>query len=198
MKTVGLTGGSGSGKGTAGMLFAELGCSVIDTDLLYHSMIDSDSECSRAIIDVFGDSVRNAKGGIERRALADIVFFDSAKLEQLNRIAHFYVRDECNRIIESHRSLGTKILIIDAPQLFEAEMDKICDATIAVTANEQIRIDRICRRDSISYDKAKARVRSQHSDDFFRNKCTYVIENELDTARLLCRVKQTLDEIKGL
>lgn len=198
MKIVGLTGGSGSGKGTVGAFFRDLGCCVIDTDLLYHSMINADSDCSRAIISRFGDSVKNANGGIDRRVLADIVFSDASSLETLNVIAHSYVRAECEKIIDYNRRLGIEILIIDAPQLFEAGMDKICDTTIAVTACEDVRVDRICARDGITRDKALSRIHAQYSDDFFRANCSYLIENDQDLARLLVRTKQILDEIKGL
>ena len=198
MKIVGLTGGSGAGKGTVSMLFRELGCIIVDTDLLYHSMISADSECSRAIIAQFGDSVKNESGGIDRRLLANIVFSDRTMLDQLNVIAHAHVRAECDHIIESNRAIGTEIMIIDAPQLFEAEMDKICDVTVAVIANELIRIDRICKRDHITEENAIARIRSQRSDAFFRENCNYVIENDHDVARLLVRVKHVLDDIKDL
>ena len=198
MKIVGLTGGSGSGKGRVGMLFREFGCAVIDTDALYHDMISSESDCSAAILSRFGSSVKNTDGGIDRRALAEIVFANTEALRDLNRIAHTYVRTECNKLIEIHKARGTEMLLIDAPQLFEAGMQDVCGVTVAVIADERIRIKRICARDSISEQKAEARIRAQYTDDFFRQNCTYVIENNHDLARLLVRVKNVYDEIKEL
>ena len=196
MKIIGLTGGSGAGKGIVGTLLRSLGCYVIDTDALYHSMISSDSECSRAIISCFGDSVSKDNGGVDRRALAEIVFGSTDKLADLNRIAHSYVRVECDNIIEREKNKGTQVLVIDAPQLFEAGMDKICDSTIAVLSDKNTRMGRICKRDSISSFQAYARIAAQHTDAFFCEKCDHIIENNSDIARLLARVKRVYDKIK--
>ena len=198
MKIIGLTGGSGAGKGIVGSFFRSLGCYVIDTDMLYHSMINTDSECSRAIISYFGDSVSLDNGGIDRRALAEIVFGSSEKLSYLNTIAHGYVKSACDVIIERERNKGTQVLVVDAPQLFEAEMDKICDATVAVICDKNTRISRICKRDSISSFQAFARIAAQHTDAFFCEKCDFVIENNSDVARLLAKVKKVYDRIKEL
>jgi dephospho-CoA kinase len=196
LKIVGLTGGSGAGKGTVGALLRSLGCRIIDTDALYHKMIDADSECSRAIVDHFGKEIRNEKGGVDRRVLADIVFGSTEKLDELNTIAHSFVRAECDSIIERERNNGTEILVIDAPQLFEAGMECICDHTLAVISDKNARINRICKRDSISSFKACARMAAQHTDAYFCDKCDFVIENNSDIARLLSKVKGVLDKIK--
>ncbi len=196
VKIVGLTGGSGSGKGMVCRLFRTLGCSVIDTDELYHDMISSDSDCSRALIERFGPDISDADGAIIRPVLADIVFGDSQALSDLNRIAHSFVRDACESLIKKEREKGTDILIIDAPQLFEAGMDSICDHTVAVVCDRQSRIKRICDRDGITSIKATARMVAQHTDAFFCENCDYIIDNNSDIARLLCRVRVVLDTIK--
>ncbi len=196
MKIIGLTGGSGAGKGIVGLLFRSLGCSVIDTDALYHSMISCESECSRAIIEHFGENVKKANGGIDRSVLSEIVFGNSEKLSELNSISHKFVRDACDKIIEKEKNKGTSVVIIDAPQLFEAEMDKICDHTVAVVCEKSTRIGRICKRDAISSFKACARIAAQHTDAFFCEKCDYVIDNNSDVARLLVKVKGVYDKIK--
>ena len=198
MKIIGLTGGSGSGKGMAGKLFSALGCSIIDTDRLYHDMIEADSPCSRAIIERFGKKVQNDKGGIARACLADIVFDKREELATLNSIAHTFIRAECDKLISSHKEAGTEILIIDAPQLFEAGMQDICDATVAVVCEKQTRIKRICSRDGISTLKASARIAAQISDAFFVGNCDFIIENNSDAAHLLLNVKKVLDKIKDL
>lgn len=197
MKIIGLTGGSGSGKGLAGRFFSSFGCAVIDTDKLYHSMIDKDSPCSRAIIAEFGEIVAADNGAVVRERLAEIVFSDKEKLSSLNSIAHSFVRAECDNIIEKEREEGREIVVIDAPQLFEADMQDICDATVAVVSDKSTRVGRICARDGICESKANARISSQHTDAFFVENCDYVIENNSDAAHLLAAVKKVLDKIKG-
>lgn len=198
MKIIGLTGGSGSGKGLVGVFFSSFGGVVVDTDELYHSMIDKDSPCSRALISEFGKEIEAANGGIARDKLADIVFSDKSKLAVLNKIAHGFVRAECERIIEKERESGIEMLIVDAPQLFEADMQGICDATVAVISDRNTRLKRICSRDGISEIKANARIASQHTDAFFAENCDFVIENNSDAAHLLAAVKRVLDKIRDM
>ncbi len=198
MKIIGLSGTSGSGKGTVGKFLSALGCMVIDTDALYHTMIEKDSECSRAIIEEFGSDVANEAGGIARPRLAEIVFFDKDKLSMLNSIAHKYVKEECNKLIEAERLSGREIFVLDAPQLFEAGMQDDCDATVAVVADRQTRIKRICERDGIGKEKASARIDAQHTDAFFVENCDFVIENNSDAAHLLVSTRKVFDKIKGM
>ena len=196
MTVVGLTGGLGSGKGMVGGFFRSLGCYVIDTDALYHTMTASDSPCSRELICRFGQDISNADGGICRPKLAPIVFGDSVALADLNSIAHKYVRAECERIIASVR--GYDIIVIDAPQLFEAGMQDICDTTVCVVCEMEKRISRICKRDGITRDKAIARINAQYSDEYFSSVCDFVINNDSDIARLLAKTKRVLDKIKEI
>ncbi len=175
MLIVGLTGASGSGKGYLSSLLVDSDIRIIDTDLVYHKMISSPTPCVEALISVFGEVIRDDNGGINRAALGDIVFSSKERLEQLNSIAHSFIRKKCNEIIESG---GAKIVILDAPVLFESGFDDMCDVTVGVVANEDIRLARITKRDGISREKAYARIRNQHSDDWFRDKCDIVIEND--------------------
>ena len=179
-----------------GRLMCAFGCRVIDTDGLYHDMISSSGPCSRALIERFGPEISTENGGICRPRLASIVFSDPAALDDLNKIAHSFIREECQSIIERERTAGTEVIIIDAPQLFEADMQDICEVTVAVISDREKRIRRICKRDAITRDKALARISAQHTDEFFSERCDYVIENNTDVARLLARVKILLDEIK--
>ena len=196
MKKIGLTGTTGSGKGLVGRLLRSFGCFVIDTDALYHGLISSDSALSREIISRFGKEVALESGGVFRPNLAKIVFSDPQALSDLNTIAHSYVVRECDNIISGLPEGSFDIVVIDAPQLFEAHMDEICDATVAVVSDVNTRLERICARDSISREQAQARIDAQHTDEFFLAACDYVIHNDSDAARLLVRVKSVLDEIK--
>lgn len=196
MKIIGLTGGSGAGKGTVAKLMESFGAVSYDADKIYHSLIDSESECSKRIIDAFGDEIRNENGGVLTSALSKIVFSDREKLTVLNNIAHKYVCAEYDKIIEAEKKKGTTMFVIDAPQLFESGMNKICDVTVAVISKKENRVERIISRDNISYDRAVARISAQYSDDFFIKNCDYVIENDKDAAHLLFLVKEVISRLK--
>ena len=175
MLTVGLTGGSGSGKGYLCSLLSDKDICIIDTDAVYHNMISSPSPCTAALASAFGKAVLGENGGIDRGVLGSIVFSSKEKLARLNSIAHSFIREECNKIITDSNA---KIVILDAPVLFESGFDSMCDLTVGVVASEEKRIERIIRRDSISREKAVARIKNQHSDDWFREKWDIVVEND--------------------
>ena len=187
MLIVGLTGASGSGKGYLCSLLDDADICIIDTDRVYHKMISSPSPCVDALVSAFGDRIKNDMGGIDRSVLAGIVFLSEQKLGLLNSIAHSFIRERCNEIIES---CDAKIVILDAPVLFESGFDSMCDVTVGVVASEDIRVERIMKRDSISRERACARIRSQHSDDWFRKNCDIIIENNGG------ELKATAEELK--
>ena len=177
MLIVGLTGGSGSGKGYLCSLLRDSDICIIDTDKVYHKMISAPSPCVDALVSEFGDKILDSSGGIDRSKLADIVFTAKERLESLNRISHAFIRKECDKII-SHCT--AKVVILDAPVLFESGFDSMCDVTVGVVADEGIRVERIMHRDSISREKAYTRISNQHTDDWFREKCDIIIENSTE------------------
>ena len=177
MKLIGLTGTTGSGKGFVSSEFARYGISCVDTDGIVHRLYREEKSCIDLLVKEFGD-VLAADGSIDRKKLAAIVFADRQRLAVLNRMVHGFVRDEVQRISAESAQKGERYLLIDAPQLYEAGMEKICDRVIAVIAPEALRLARICARDGISREAASARIAAQHSDAFFEERADYVIYND--------------------
>ncbi len=177
MLIVGLTGGSGSGKGYLCSLIKGDDICIIDTDRVYHEMIQGPSRCTDALVTAFGETILDGKGGINRAELGKIVFSDREKLNELNRITHHYILNECRNIILTSNK---NIAVIDAPVLFESGFDRECDVTVGVVADTQTRISRIVGRDNISREKALERIRNQHDDNWFRSKCDIIVENNGD------------------
>lgn len=176
MIVIGLCGGSGAGKGLVSSYFDEFGIKHIDTDKVYHDIISADTPCSRELIALFGDDIVT-DGFIDRKKLGKIVFSDKDKRSELNSIAHRHILNEVRALIASYRNNGVKGVVVDAPLLFESGFDKECDVTVGVVADEGVRIERIIARDFITEDSAKARVKSQLSDEVLRQKCDFVIDN---------------------
>ena len=191
MKVIGLCGGSGAGKGTVCSIFAELGIPSIDTDKLYHSLISTDSECTREIVSAFGSDVY-ANPGVDRKALRNIVFSSPENLAILNKITHKHILASVRSIIKNTGE--ARAIIIDAPLLFESGFDKECDVKICVIADEDVRIERITKRDGISPEIAKARIASQIPNDELKEICDYTIENNADTDELRKHI-QALNKI---
>ena len=197
MIIVGLCGGSGSGKGAVCSVFESLGYPAIDTDELYHGLTSSDSECLRELVSRFGERIIK-NGALDRRALADIVFSEDKtgeSLRDLNRIAHKHVLDETRRIILDYSNGGRKMVVVDAPVLFESGFDRECDLTLAVLAERDIRIKRVMSRDNITYREAERRIDAQHTDAWLRENATKVVENNSDTKALRLAVTDLITDI---
>ena len=194
MKVIGMCGGSGSGKGTACVFFAELGIKIIDTDGIYHDLTSRNSDCLREIALAFGDEIVY-NNTLDRKALANIVFASKDKLDLLNKIAHKHILNEVKKQIDFYRTSRAIGVIVDAPVLFESGFDRECDATLAICADIDIRIERITSRDGITKERALARIQSQKSDAWLKNKCDYYIENNTTTDDLKASVNNIANKI---
>ena len=179
---IGITGGTGCGKTTLLYLIADQGGLILDCDAIYHQLLQSDDTMRDAIDTRFPGVVEN--GVLNRKKLGNIVFSDEQALLDLNRITHSAVNREVLRHLKSAPTLAA----IDAIGLFEGGLAKLCDVTVAVTAPEEIRIRRLMQRDSISEDYARSRIRAQHDESWFRQRCDHVLENDgtLESFQIKC------------
>ena len=179
---LGITGGTGCGKTTLLKLIAECGGLILDCDAIYHELLKQDAAMLSAIEARFPGTVE--QGSLNRKKLGAIVFADEQALLDLNRITHTAVRQEVLRRLEAKPTLAA----IDAIGLFEGNLSELCDVTVAVTAPEEMRVRRLMLRDNISEDYAISRIRAQHSDAWFRERCDHVLVNdgELDAFATKC------------
>ncbi len=168
---IGITGGTGCGKTTLLNLIAARGGLILDCDAIYHELLISDKAMLEAIENRFPGVIEN--GALNRKKLGAIVFADENALLDLNRITHAAVKTEVLRRLEDAPVLAA----IDAIGLFEGNLAPLCDVTVAVTAPEEARVKRLMLRDGISEDYARSRIRAQHREDWFRERCDYVLSN---------------------
>ena len=192
MTIIGLTGVSGSGKGYISQIFSTFGVPSIDSDAVVHKLYSSGGPCVDELKSAFGKDITDVNGSIDRKKLGNIVFNDSLQLEKLNGIVHKYVIAEINETIESYAGMGYNAVIIDAPQLFEAGVDRNCDHIVSVIADKDIRTKRIVERDGISEESAALRINSQHDDCFFISRSDFVIYNSGED--LVPQVKYILEK----
>ncbi len=168
---LGITGGTGCGKTTLLKVIAENGGLILDCDAIYHELLASDTALLAAIEARFPGTVEN--GVLQRKKLGAIVFSDEKALESLNKITHGAIKAEVLRRLES----SPKLAAIDAIALFEGGLAELCHMTVAVTAPEEVRIQRLMRRDNISEDYARSRIAAQHDENWFRQHCDCTLEN---------------------
>jgi len=171
---VGLTGGSGTGKSTVSRVFEREGFEIIDYDLISRQVCEKGSDCLDEICAIFGNGVLNSDSTLNRKALGAIVFSDGEKLRALNTITHKYITLRSEEILASSDS---ERFVLDAPLLFEAELEKKCDCVVSVLSGVEKRTERIMQRDSISYEYALKRINSQKKDEFYIEKSDFVIYN---------------------
>ena len=174
---VGLTGQTGAGKSTVSKIFASNGFSIIDADQVARKVVEKGTKCLEEIADFYGSSVINNDGTLNRKALAGIVFADKTKLETLNTITYPYITGEILRQIRVHSMKGEKLILLDAPTLFESRADDFCEIIISVLADADIREKRIISRDGLTQDQARRRMNSQLDEEFFRSHSDYIIHN---------------------
>ena len=169
---LGITGGTGCGKTTLLEVISGKGGLVLDCDAIYHELLKTDFSLLGAIEARFPGTVEN--GELQRKKLGSIVFSDENALLDLNKITHSAIKAEVLRRLEA----APKLAAIDAIALFEGGLADLCDVTVAVTAPEETRIQRLMLRDNISKDYARSRIAAQHDEAWFRQRCDHILENK--------------------
>ncbi len=194
-KIIGLTGQSGAGKSTAAGYFLSKGAAVINADLIVKELYQSNSPCVKALAAVFGKDIIDTDGTPNRPLLAKRAFSSKENTEMLNSVVHPFVIALLLKKIKTAAKSGSKLIVFDAPQLFESNIDVLCDCIISVVASRQKRIERICKRDLITVLAAEQRINAQYSESFFIENSDYIIENNSDKESLERQIKQTYELI---
>ena len=167
----GITGGTGCGKTTALKAIESLGGLVLDCGAIYHELLKTDPSLLGSINSRFPGVVEN--GELQRKKLGAIVFADPQALLDLNAITHAAVKAEVERRLETAPALAA----IDAIELFDSGLASLCDATVAIVAPLEDRVQRLMVRDNISEAYARARIAAQKDESWFRAHCDAVLEN---------------------
>lgn len=180
LKIIGVTGNSGSGKSFICEILLNKydDIVIVDADKIARKMSNVGTLYYKEVVNMFGKSIVTDNLEIDRKLLAEIIFNDDEKRQKLNSITFRYVVDEIKNNIKLNSDKS--VIIIDAPLLFESGLDEMCDITLGVISNEDIKIDRICKRDGLSIKQAKGRLKVQLGDEDLKGKCDYIIENNGD------------------
>ena len=177
MKVIGITGPTGAGKTTVLNVLSGLGGAILDCDALYHELTRNCEPMRQELASRYGADIFDDDGVLKRKELGAIVFADKQALADLNEITHRYVSQGVKEAIELAKAEDKPAVAVDAIALLESGLGELCDCTLAVTADDELRVYRIMSRDCISEEYARKRVSAQKPSAWFEEHCDYTIRN---------------------
>lgn len=193
MKIIGLTGGIGSGKSTVSNYLIQKGYPVIDADKIAREVVQPDSEILIKLVNCFGDNILNPDGTLNRKLLADKAFSSKEQKMKLDNIMLIEIVQTILREIESYEKENKTLIFIDAPLLFETGLDKKSHEIWVVDAADEIRIERVIKRDGTSKEKVLARMEKQMSREEQHKKASYVLNNSTTPEALYEQIDKLLE-----
>lgn len=191
-KIVGLTGGIASGKSTVSRYIQVHGFPVFDADAVGHELMQKNQPAWHDILDIFGLDILMLNGEIDRKQLGSIVFADSEKLKQLEKIMHSRICQRGYEFIEQHKQAGCSLVVLDVPLLIEAMWYKQVDEVWLVYLDKAEQIRRAILRDAQSVDSINQRIDKQLPFAQKAKFATHIIDNSGSLGNTLKQVDELL------
>lgn len=188
-RVIGLTGQTGAGKSTVAEYARELSCEIISADKVAREALQKGSSVLKTLAELFGCDIIDSDGECVRSLLAQRAFSSRENTELLNRTTHPWIIRRTKEYIDMIPQ--GRLIVFDAPQLFESGAQTLCESVIAVVAPAATRLDRIMKRDGISRDAALLRINAQHGEDYYTSRADYII----DGSKPLDHVRQETERI---
>ena len=176
MKVIGLTGKTGAGKSTVAAFLKKKGCFIIDGDKIARDILLPGEPAVKELSDTFGEDIILPDGSVDRKKLASRAFASAEGTDRLNRITHPRITERFITERDKAEGDGYRIAVIDAAALLESDCKNLCSMFIVVTAPEEIRLERILKRDGITKDQAMTRINAQKSDEYYFSQADYIVK----------------------
>lgn len=190
---LGITGGIGSGKSTVCKVFDVLGITVFYSDEEARKIMDSNPLVHKGLMEILGFDIF-IDGSLDRPRLADIIFNDDKKLQEVNKLVHPLVLEEFEIWSEKQYS---EYVILESAILFESDAANIVDKTLAVIAPMEERISRVMERNNIKREEVLDRVKNQVSENEMIRRSDFLIDNA-DSNMLIPQVISIHNEIRNI
>jgi dephospho-CoA kinase len=192
---VGLTGGMGAGKSTALAELERLGAAVLSTDAVVHELY-GDERLRDAVTERWGEDIVAPDGTVDRSAVAGRVFADAKDRAWLEGVLWPLVGERVGEWLTEVRTRrpAPRAAVVEVPLLFEAGMEGVYDATVAVIADERIRRERAASRGHALEDARTARQLSQEEK---ARRATFTIRNDGSEGELAAQLSAMLDTLEG-
>ena len=196
MMRVALSGGIASGKTTVSNALAEHGVPIIDTDLLAREVVEPDTVGLNGIVELFGESILNKSGALNRKKLRTIVFADDTARSDLEALLHPLIRDLTEAKLDYLEKINTLYVVVVIPLLIETNQQDAYDHIVIVDVEPEVQVQRVMARDKCSPEQAEKIIASQATrkerlavaDDVIFNSSTPKAV-ELQVAKIHARMK---------
>ena len=195
-RLVGLTGGIGTGKSTVAGMFAARGVPIIDADVLARDVVAPGQPAAADIAAAWPDVVA-ADGSIDRKRLGGVVFGDAAARARLEAITHPRIQALSRERAAALAAAGHSFALYEASLLVESGRWRELDGLIVVTASPPTQVARVVRRNGVSEDEARARLRAQLPQEEKLRVATHVIDNDGDLAATEAQVERVLAALRA-
>ena len=197
MKTIGLTGGIGSGKSTVSQILAGLGAWVIDADKVGHEIYLPGKAAWQQVTAAFGPDILATDQTIDRKKLGAIVFGSDEARKKLNAIVHPLMFKEIGRRIKEKRAEGfIQPIVVEAAVLIEANWLPLVDEVWVVVAGRSAVIERVAAQRGLSARDTEARIVSQLADAERLKHASVVIPNDGALEDLQKRVSEAWSQLQ--
>lgn len=196
MKIIGLTGGIGMGKSTAAAMLRKFGLPVHDSDHAVHTMLAKGGAAVKKIAHLFPDALED--GAIDRAKLGQIVFADTKKLRQLEKILHPMVQKEEKDFLRAMKRESHRAVVLEIPLLFETGAEKRCDVVLCVSAPVKVQKQRVLKRKNMTVKKLTAILARQMPAPKKRKMADFVVGTGISHAATRKQLRTILREIDVL
>ncbi len=176
MQKIGITGGIGSGKTTVAKVFEQLGIPVYHADYWAKEIMNTEPLVVERLKELFGNSIYDSAGKADRKRIAEIVFANKNKLNELNSVIHPAVWLHGENWMKQHED--KPYILKEAAILFESGGNKSTDKVIMVSAPREIRLQRVINRDNVTREEVEARMANQWTDEKKIALSDFVIVND--------------------
>ena len=184
---IALTGGIGSGKSTVARRWVELGATEVDADLLAREVVEPGSIGLEQVVQEFGSSVLTQSGNLDRAALAKIAFANDANRVKLESILHPLIQDLALKKVSNLEG----IIVYTIPLFVESKSKLQFDKVVAISCDENVRVDRLIEQRGMNEAEARSRIAAQASDSEREAVADLVIDSTCSLEELI----QKSDEI---
>lgn len=199
MKIIGITGGVGAGK-TEVMTYIgqHYDATVIKADEVGYFLMEPGKECYAPIVRLFGQQITDEAGNLNRKRIAELIFRDGEKLEQMNRIVHPAVKEYIRKAIENEKKLDTAFVFVEAALLIEDHYDEICDELWYIYADERLRRARLKSDRNYTDERIDGIMENQLSEEEFSEACDFEIDNSGEFEETKKQIDQRMSKYETL